>query len=770
MNIKHRKNAARAMTVLMASVLTVTPLFAEGWQQTASGWKYATNANNTAWQTAGWHWLDGNKDGIAECYYFDINGYMLSNTTTPDGYTVNTDGAWVKSGTVQTMQMAQNGTWQPGTGANAGKWRWVNSDGTTRNPGWHWLDGNKDGIAECYYIGADGWMVANGKTPDGYMVNADGAWIENNIPKTKNLNGIGPGSAAAGTGYTSVGESGGSGGGGSSSGGGSGSSSSGGSSNTTIKSDDIIDQYWADYSDDISSYYVNSPTNGNMDLMSSSQWTRTKEKINEFKAQYITSDMNDFAKEIMIIKWLVQNCTYDKTTSNSATAYGCIVEGRAKCAGYADAFLQTAKLCGLDVKYIYNRQHAWNLIKLDGDWYHVDVTWEDPTGVDDGRYGFDKLRNEYINLTDSAISKVLYHKTWSPDSTAAKGTKYGPTAVREYLEYSFSPDDKTSEIAKSDAIKQTYNTDGKILVEYSNTNSAATAIYNYLVGRINTKATDYSVCVSFANVSTEEVVRYAKAVSDAVDYKVNRNYKDVVNWNGLNLSTDNYGIACANSTISYDNGAMTYTINYIYKGETIDSLTETTHSGAKLRYAIPDGYEYADAKVSSGKGNIFSGGKYYSATQDGTVIDVYLKKTGEPDDEKKEDTSDTSTGDKQDSSGNTKGCSQSGSTGDTTGGGSSDELKDFVKGDPETAPEVSYTVKYTYNGKLLKEDTGKSKRGENVEWDIPEGYKYDGFTAQSGDVACGNGGFEVYKDASFTVYLAKVEADIEDVSAEQTAE
>lgn len=43
-----------------------------------------------------------------------------------------------------------------------------------------------------------------------------------------------------------------------------------------------------------------------------------------------------------------------------------------------DAFLQTAKLCGLDARYIHNSSHAWNLVKLDGDWYHVDVTWEDP--------------------------------------------------------------------------------------------------------------------------------------------------------------------------------------------------------------------------------------------------------------------------------------------------------------------------------------------------------------------------------------------------------
>ena len=39
---------------------------------------------------------------MAECYYFDQTGYMLSNAKTPDGYQVNADGAWVINGAVQT--------------------------------------------------------------------------------------------------------------------------------------------------------------------------------------------------------------------------------------------------------------------------------------------------------------------------------------------------------------------------------------------------------------------------------------------------------------------------------------------------------------------------------------------------------------------------------------------------------------------------------------------------------------------------------------------
>ena len=48
-----------------------------------------------------WLWLDGNQDGIAECYYFDENGYMLSDAVAPDGSQVDKDGAWIIDGVKQ---------------------------------------------------------------------------------------------------------------------------------------------------------------------------------------------------------------------------------------------------------------------------------------------------------------------------------------------------------------------------------------------------------------------------------------------------------------------------------------------------------------------------------------------------------------------------------------------------------------------------------------------------------------------------------------------
>ena len=65
-----------------------------------NAWWY--DLGNGKYHMSSWQWIDGNHDSIAECYCFDENGWMFENTTTPDGYTVNENGAWTVSNIVQT--------------------------------------------------------------------------------------------------------------------------------------------------------------------------------------------------------------------------------------------------------------------------------------------------------------------------------------------------------------------------------------------------------------------------------------------------------------------------------------------------------------------------------------------------------------------------------------------------------------------------------------------------------------------------------------------
>lgn len=81
-------------SALVMVMLATSTSFAGQWKQENAAWKYQ---NDNGSYVTGWNWIDG------KSYYFDSNGKMLANTTTPDGYTVNADGAWVVNGVVQTQ-------------------------------------------------------------------------------------------------------------------------------------------------------------------------------------------------------------------------------------------------------------------------------------------------------------------------------------------------------------------------------------------------------------------------------------------------------------------------------------------------------------------------------------------------------------------------------------------------------------------------------------------------------------------------------------------
>lgn len=79
------------------------------------------------------------------------------------------------------------GTWRTGADSNQSRWWYDNEDGSYAVNGWHWIDGNQDGIAECYYFDNNGWMYVSGETPDGYTVNENGAWVANGVVEVKSV-------------------------------------------------------------------------------------------------------------------------------------------------------------------------------------------------------------------------------------------------------------------------------------------------------------------------------------------------------------------------------------------------------------------------------------------------------------------------------------------------------------------------------------------------------------------------------------------------------
>ena len=99
-----KKALFTAAVSMIFSVFMSAAAFAGQWQSDASGWWWQNDDGSYPANT--WQWLDGNGDGVAECYYFDQYGYCLMNTTTPDGYQVDGNGAWIVNGAIQTRSTA----------------------------------------------------------------------------------------------------------------------------------------------------------------------------------------------------------------------------------------------------------------------------------------------------------------------------------------------------------------------------------------------------------------------------------------------------------------------------------------------------------------------------------------------------------------------------------------------------------------------------------------------------------------------------------------
>lgn len=159
------------LTAVMTSAMGLTALagvrsdgMAGNWKSDANGWWWQ-NSDGT-WPANGWVWLDGNDDGRAECYYFNENGYILTNTTSPDGYTLDADGAWTVNGEKQTQTLIYNQGW--------------NHDGR----GWKYYSGNRFVTSDWeqvkgkkYYFDENGYMVTGFNEIDGlyYYFESSGA-------------------------------------------------------------------------------------------------------------------------------------------------------------------------------------------------------------------------------------------------------------------------------------------------------------------------------------------------------------------------------------------------------------------------------------------------------------------------------------------------------------------------------------------------------------------------------------------------------------------
>ena len=159
----------------------------------------------------------------------------------------------------------------------------------------------------------------------------------------------------------------------------------------------------------------NEPNYFSSSFNSSMQVRIAEGRIETVKSQIIKDIKNDsdYDKIKKVHDYLIENIEYDSNNTNRNTIYGALIERKCVCEGYARSFKYILNELGINNILVVGvgrnssgntESHIWNYVELDGKWYAVDVTWDDPIVYGEGKIG-DEIKHKYLLLGEIEFSK-----------------------------------------------------------------------------------------------------------------------------------------------------------------------------------------------------------------------------------------------------------------------------------------------------------------------------------------------------------------------------
>lgn len=153
-------------------------------------------------------------------------------------------------------------------------------------------------------------------------------------------------------------------------------------------------------------------------------------KCREAMGEVVRDGMTDLEKEAALHSWLMEHGEYDETVRDPRTPlgrednnnpYGLLVNGYGICLGYASSFQLLMELAGVECITVVGaskesrEDHAWNMVKLEGDWYCVDPTWNLSFWKNGRGYG-------YFNVTSQKMRDTNHQWDYRnvPEATATR--------------------------------------------------------------------------------------------------------------------------------------------------------------------------------------------------------------------------------------------------------------------------------------------------------------------------------------------------------------
>lgn len=132
-------------------------------------------------------------------------------------------------------------------------------------------------------------------------------------------------------------------------------------------------------------------------------------KVDEIINTRIPESYTDIEKIRVAHDYIINNSIYDLERSErniinyeSDIAYGPLIQGYGICGGYSDSIQLFLEKFGIKNYKVASETHIWNAVYLDGNWYHLDLTWDDPITPD----GRQILEDDYFLVNTNQL-KVL---------------------------------------------------------------------------------------------------------------------------------------------------------------------------------------------------------------------------------------------------------------------------------------------------------------------------------------------------------------------------
>ena len=153
------------------------------------------------------------------------------------------------------------------------------------------------------------------------------------------------------------------------------------------------------------------------------QEQKVNKKIAEIAKAIFTAEMSDLEKVMAVNEYIVLNSVYSTATKASPhSAYALLFEGKGVCQAYALTAQRLLEAAELDARYVTGEgkgvAHAWNAVKVNGSWYYLDTTWNDPSfdGADrPGMVGY----GYFLGNTQKFKEDHTWDEALSPSSLGA---------------------------------------------------------------------------------------------------------------------------------------------------------------------------------------------------------------------------------------------------------------------------------------------------------------------------------------------------------------